>query len=129
VTICGRYLGDNDGTCPQLTCVRERGHAGLCDNVSSAPSHAPVCAACQHPIEGLNWPINIDGFWFHVDCLSQRRFPLAPPLVPKDAPQLFRLAIAMEGIACAVLMCRHVPHLTPNYYRAQELAKRQRKMV
>ena len=31
---CGRYLGDNDGTCPQLSCVRERGHAGLCDNTS-----------------------------------------------------------------------------------------------
>lgn len=32
---CGKYLGDNDGTCPQLTCIRERGHAGLCDNVNS----------------------------------------------------------------------------------------------
>ena len=30
---CGKYLGDNDGTCPQLTCIRERGHGGLCDNV------------------------------------------------------------------------------------------------
>lgn len=33
---CGKYLGDNDGTCPQLTCIRERGHEGLCDNVSDA---------------------------------------------------------------------------------------------
>lgn len=31
---CGKYVGDNDGTCPQLTCVREKGHPGLCDNVS-----------------------------------------------------------------------------------------------
>jgi len=31
---CGKYVGDNDATCPQLTCVREEGHPGLCDNVS-----------------------------------------------------------------------------------------------
>ena len=30
---CGKYLGDNDGTCPQLTCIRASGHPGLCDNV------------------------------------------------------------------------------------------------
>ncbi len=30
---CGKYLGDNDGTCPQLTCVRRKNHDGLCDNV------------------------------------------------------------------------------------------------
>jgi hypothetical protein len=34
--LCGKYLGDNDGTCPQLTCIRERGHSGDCDNVSPA---------------------------------------------------------------------------------------------
>lgn len=34
---CGKYLGDNDGTCPVLVCVRERGHSGLCDNVSNRP--------------------------------------------------------------------------------------------
>lgn len=31
--LCGQYVGDNDGTCPQLTCVRRKGHDGLCDNV------------------------------------------------------------------------------------------------
>ena len=31
--LCGAYLGDNDGTCPQLTCIRRRRHDGLCDNV------------------------------------------------------------------------------------------------
>lgn len=31
--LCGKYLGDNDATCPQLTCVRERDHDGNCDNV------------------------------------------------------------------------------------------------
>jgi hypothetical protein len=31
--LCGKYLGDNDGTCPQLTCVRMWNHDGLCDNV------------------------------------------------------------------------------------------------
>jgi hypothetical protein len=30
---CGAYLGDNDATTPQLTCLRARGHTGLCDNV------------------------------------------------------------------------------------------------
>jgi hypothetical protein len=34
---CGRYLGDNDATNPQLTCVREKGHPGFCDNTSAAP--------------------------------------------------------------------------------------------
>jgi hypothetical protein len=31
---CGQYLGDNDATCPQLTCIRTHGHDGLCDNVN-----------------------------------------------------------------------------------------------
>ena len=31
--LCGKYLGDNDGTCPQLTCIRDEDHDGLCDNV------------------------------------------------------------------------------------------------
>lgn len=30
---CGKYLGDNDATCPQLTCIRRKNHEGLCDNV------------------------------------------------------------------------------------------------
>ena len=30
---CGKYLGDNDGTCPQLWCIRDEDHEGLCDNV------------------------------------------------------------------------------------------------
>lgn len=30
---CGKYIGDNDATCPQLTCVRDAGHADMCDNV------------------------------------------------------------------------------------------------
>lgn len=30
---CGRYLGDNDATTPQLTCIRRMGHVGLCDNL------------------------------------------------------------------------------------------------
>jgi hypothetical protein len=38
---CGTPMGDNDGTCPQLTCIREEGHAGLCDNVSDAPDADP----------------------------------------------------------------------------------------
>lgn len=41
--LCGEYLGDNDGTCPQLTCIRDRGHGGRCDNVKGdTPPHAPV---------------------------------------------------------------------------------------
>jgi hypothetical protein len=31
--LCGKYVGDNDATCPQLTCVRRAGHDGPCDNV------------------------------------------------------------------------------------------------
>lgn len=30
---CGAYLGDNDATCPQTTCIRDKNHKGLCDNV------------------------------------------------------------------------------------------------
>lgn len=33
MTRCRKYLGDNDATTPQLTCLRRRGHDGLCDNV------------------------------------------------------------------------------------------------
>lgn len=38
--LCGRYVGDNDGTCPQLGCIREKGHPGYCDNTSGAPCRA-----------------------------------------------------------------------------------------
>lgn len=31
---CRQYLGDNDATCPQLTCTRRDGHKGACDNVA-----------------------------------------------------------------------------------------------
>jgi hypothetical protein len=31
--LCRKYLGDNDATTPQLTCLRRRHHEGLCDNV------------------------------------------------------------------------------------------------
>jgi hypothetical protein len=30
--LCGKYLGDNDATCPQLTCIRDEDHEGLRDN-------------------------------------------------------------------------------------------------
>lgn len=30
--LCYKYIGDNDATCPQLTCIRDRGHVGGCDN-------------------------------------------------------------------------------------------------
>jgi len=30
---CGKYIGDNDATCPQLRCIRASGHGGFCDNV------------------------------------------------------------------------------------------------
>ncbi len=36
VKVCGAYLGDNDGTCPQLTCIRPIGHIGAHDNASAA---------------------------------------------------------------------------------------------
>ena len=32
--LCNAYLGDNYGTCPQLTCILRHGHSGLCDNVA-----------------------------------------------------------------------------------------------
>jgi hypothetical protein len=35
--LCGVYLGDNDGTCPQLTCIRGKGHGGAHDNVRGDP--------------------------------------------------------------------------------------------
>lgn len=31
---CNKYIGDNDATCPQLTCIRGPGHPGPCDNTS-----------------------------------------------------------------------------------------------
>lgn len=42
VGLCGKYLGDNDATCPQLTCIRKAGHSGLCDNVNGEDD-AKVC--------------------------------------------------------------------------------------
>ena len=35
--LCGKYLGDNDATTPQLTCVRRAGHDGRCDKVRGDP--------------------------------------------------------------------------------------------
>jgi hypothetical protein len=50
--LCGKYLGDNDGTCPQLTCIRTRGHDGLCDNVKGDDGRtcqhgSPPCQSCE----------------------------------------------------------------------------------
>ncbi len=36
---CGAYLGDNDGTCPQLTCLRGKGHEGAHDNMNGDAPH------------------------------------------------------------------------------------------
>lgn len=50
--LCGVYLGDNDGTCPQLTCIRTKGHEGLHDNVRGddadipRPEPALACPDC-----------------------------------------------------------------------------------
>ncbi len=51
---CGKYMGDADATSPQLTCVREKGHPGLCDRDSDAPDPPapqpdPLCTWCGHP--------------------------------------------------------------------------------
>lgn len=46
---CGKYLGDNDATCPQLTCLRLRGHQGQCDNTyGEPPGMRPTRDACNH---------------------------------------------------------------------------------
>lgn len=52
--LCGAYLGDNDGTCPQLTCIRAKGHDGPHDNVQGdcelcgTPTMlAPYCIECD----------------------------------------------------------------------------------
>ena len=37
--LCNKYMGDNDATSPTLTCIREKGHPGLCDNVSDEPDN------------------------------------------------------------------------------------------
>jgi hypothetical protein len=42
VRLCGAYLGDNDGTCPQLTCIRDAGHAPPHDNVEGDRPAGPV---------------------------------------------------------------------------------------
>lgn len=62
MTTCGKYLGDNDGTCPQLTCVRERGHAGLCDNVSDAPDWVPVQAQSNKPAGSISWAEHLEAY-------------------------------------------------------------------
>ena len=45
--VCGAYLGDNDGTSPQLTCIRRHGHEGAHDNVrgDDEPELTP-CTEC-----------------------------------------------------------------------------------
>lgn len=52
--LCGIYLGDNDATCPQLTCVRDKGHPPPCDNVRG---DARRCSFCGEPLDlqGKNW--------------------------------------------------------------------------
>jgi len=49
--LCDAYLGDNDGTCPQLTCVRSKGHEPPCDNVRGdepvTATNIVQCAFCN----------------------------------------------------------------------------------
>ena len=39
--LCNKYVGDNDGTCPWLGCIRTRGHTGPCDNVCGDEDESP----------------------------------------------------------------------------------------
>lgn len=50
--LCGKYLGDNDGTCPQLTCIRDPGHEGDCDNVRGDEACEPSGTAGAPPPTG-----------------------------------------------------------------------------
>ena len=60
---CRAHLGDNDGTCPQLTCVRRRGHDGLHDNimfdcecgepVAADGEQCPRCQGAGNPGRGV----------------------------------------------------------------------------
>lgn len=58
MSLCGKYIGDNDATCPQLTCIREIGHPGFCDNTSGGPDRRQVpgprqtVSHVQHPKRG-----------------------------------------------------------------------------
>ena len=54
---CRKFLGDNDATCPQLWCIREKGHPGLCDNTSDKPdpSPSPAPTALTKEREALTW--------------------------------------------------------------------------
>ena len=49
---CGKYLGDNFGTCPKLTCVRPPGHA-LCDNVRGEWDDIAALVAEVERLRGL----------------------------------------------------------------------------
>lgn len=49
VGVCGFYLGDNDATTPQLTCLRNRGHAGLHDNVCGDEPATPALPPYEPP--------------------------------------------------------------------------------
>ncbi len=67
VKVCGAYLGDNDGTCPQLTCIRPSGHEGLHDNVSAAEGDGrPPITHVAIRFRGRTWSLPPPNRHHHV---------------------------------------------------------------
>lgn len=48
--LCGKYIGDNDATCPQLTCVLAAGHDGPCDNTCDDAQCTPGIISAFRPL-------------------------------------------------------------------------------
>ncbi len=96
---CGAYLGDNDGTCPQLTCVRAKGHEPPCDNVRGDEVAPPrrhddvdCCGFCGRLFpqitkvgEGQSTHCRCDGT-FIVAMFDPYQCPEATHKTPREAP-------------------------------------------
>lgn len=96
---CGVYLGDNDGTCPQLTCIRDKGHEGDHDNTrgdheptgAESLGHAPPISptalrrAANDLIDAISTPAgrDFDHAWEHA-CLIFGRFGAKPTLLEQE---------------------------------------------
>ena len=110
--LCGEYVGDNDGTCPQIKCIRTKGHEPPCDNVrgdeEAPPLDSESCRAYRERFGDDINPASPIALWVR-DLLARRPEPAQRPSeAPPRLPPPTSSATDQELLALPVVMLSEV---------------------